>query len=163
MPQSNRGNILAALARWYVMRRTAICWLAVVLFALLGFCQTTTPKQTTGSIFPVVVAKVARWHQTGSIPATTLFTPKHFGVYRASGLIVTTVAGSAGNLVGYITWKDGAGAQMLYWNGQTNVGDISTSSPPFRDLDGTPIQYSTSLTDGTGIEYNLFIVIEQIM
>jgi hypothetical protein len=144
------------------MRRIAICWLAMVLSAVvLGFCQTTTIKQTTGSRFPVVVARVARWHQTAPINGT-LFTPKHFGVYRASGVVVITKQGEVGVLYVNITAKDGAGTHLFQWAGDDAVGDISGSSPPFRDLHGVPIEYSTMFTT-TGTEYNLFIVVEQIM
>ena len=143
------------------MGRTASCWLAMVLFAVvLGFCQTTAIKQTTGSRFPVVVAKVARWHQTGPIPATTLFTPKHFGVYRVSGIAIKT-SGNDGDYVSVcIDWRDGAGAQQQCV-ARTSVGDLQVGPIVFRDLHGMPIIFSTS-TYST-LNYNLFLVLEQIM
>ena len=132
----------------------------MVLFAVvLGFCQTTATKQTTGSRFPVVIGKVALWNQTAPT-AGTLFTPKHFGVYRVSGTALKT-SGNDGDYVSVcIDWADGNGGQRQCVT-ETGVGEIQVGPIVFRDLKGTPITFSTS-TYST-LNYNLFIVVEQIM
>jgi len=144
------------------MRKTAICWPGMVLFALLGFCQVTTTKQTENPGFPRVVARISLWGKTGAIKPITLFTPKHFGVYRASGVMVVT-ADTEDPLYGAIICKDGAGAQQLSFGSQGGVGDWPVGPFVFRDLIGVPIQLSVSAPGYQTGKYNLFVVIEQIM
>jgi hypothetical protein len=143
------------------MRRTAICWLVMVLFAVVfGFCQVTTTKRAENPGFPRVVARIRRWHQTGAISATTLFTPQHFGVYRVSGVAVKT-SGNDGDYVSVcIAWIDGAGTQQQCVQ-RNSVGDLQVGPIVLRDVKGSPIIFFTS-TYGT-LEYNLFLVVEQIM
>ena len=143
------------------MRRTAICWLAMVLFAVVvGFCQTTT-KHTENPGFPRVVARISLWGKTGPINPITLFTPKHFGVYRISGVLVVT-AEADNNLYGYITYKDGGGAQQLPFTAFRYTGDYPVGPFVLRDSLGSPIQLFINSSGDVG-KYNLFVVVEQIM
>jgi len=143
------------------MRRTAIGGLAVTLFAaILGFCQTTATRQTENPGFPRVVANISRWSKTGPIGATTLFTPKHFGVYRVSGVVVVTSQIDNG-LVVLVDFRDGGGLQQLDFTAGGNTGDYSFGPFVFRDLIGAPIQLFVN--SGPTGKYNLFVVIEQIM
>jgi hypothetical protein len=143
------------------MRRTAICWVAMVLLsAVLGFCQATATKHTENPGFPRVVAKISRWGKTGRIGATVLFTPKHFGVYRVSGVVVVTsqIDNGVGVLVDF---RDGGGSQQLTFEAGGPPGDYSFGPFVFRDLIGAPIQLFVD--SGETGKYNLFVVIEQIM
>jgi hypothetical protein len=113
------------------MRRTAICWLAMVLFAvLLGFCQTTATKHTENPGFPRVVARISLWHKTGPIKPITVFTPKHFGVYRVSGVVVVTDQ-LDNNLYGYIS--------------QSRTAEDHSSSPSARCRTGETIKWGLLL------------------
>jgi len=145
------------------MRRTAICWLAMVLFAVVfGFCQVTTTKQTENPGFPRVVARIKLWGKTGPIKPITLFTPKHFGVYRVSGVLVVTTQ-TDNNLYGYIKHVDGGGAQQISFTALPNVGDYPVGPFVLRDLIGAPIQLLINSFGTQAGKYNLFVVIEQIM
>jgi hypothetical protein len=145
------------------MRRTAIGWLAMVLFAaVLGFGQTTTTKQTENPGLPRVVAKRVLWHKTGGFNPITLFTPKHFGVYRVSGVLVVTVE-TQNNMYGHITYQDGGGAEQLSFSTIPNVGDYAVGPFVLRDRTGVPIQLEIDKGQYLEGSYNLFVVVEQIM
>jgi hypothetical protein len=145
------------------MRKTLTCWLAMVLFAVvLGFCQTTTTRQTENPGFPRVLARIKLWGKTGPLKPITLFTPKHFGVYRISGVIVVT-AQNGNPYFGSIGYTDGGGAQQLSFLSHGVVGDSQVGPFVFRDYLGVPIQLWIDTYGAQGGKYNLFVVIEQIM
>jgi hypothetical protein len=145
------------------MRRTAICSLAMVLFAVvLGFCQVTTTKQTENPGFPRVVASISLHGKTGDIKPITLFTPKHFGVYRISGVLVVTTQ-LDNNLYGSILYRDGGGSKYLSFAALPSVGEYPVGPFVFRDLFRVPIQLFVNSYGEQGGKYNLFVVIEQIM
>jgi hypothetical protein len=143
------------------MRRAAICYLGVLLCSVVSFCQVTTNGDTNSGL-PRVVPSFKIWGHTGSIKPITLFTPKHFGVYRASGVFVVT-ADTEDPIYGTITCKDGAGAQQLQFSAQGGVGDTQVGPFTFRDLIGVPIRLSVSAPGYQTGKYNLFVVVEQIM
>jgi hypothetical protein len=135
-------------------------WLITLLACSLpGFCQTTKTERH-GSGFPRVLASLKLWDQTGGINRT-LFTPRHFGVYRISGVVVRTAGEDNSYVDGYLGWFDGGGPESAVF-GTNSVNEYQIGPVVFRDLNGEPITIRTLTEDGT-IKYNLFLVLEQIM
>jgi hypothetical protein len=145
------------------MRGTAIYSLVMVLFAVVaGLCQVTTTKQMESPGFPRVVARTILKDKTGDLKPITLFTPKHFGVYRISGVMVVT-AQNGNDWYGSITYEDGGGSQQFSFDASGNKGDYAVGPFVCRDFKGTPIRLSLSTGGDQGGTYNLFVVVEQIM
>jgi hypothetical protein len=142
------------------MRKAAYCLLAVLL-ASSGLSQDATATRST-STFPRVVAKVAFWHKTGGFDPITVFTPKQFGIYRVSGMLVVTTF-TNNEMYGHITYQDKGGGEQVSFQSSPNVGDYTIGPFLIRDHIGVPIQLEIDKSQYIGGRYNLFVVVEQIM
>jgi hypothetical protein len=145
------------------MRRT--CYLLVVLFgAWSSSLGQSAPKFTT----PQIVATFHRLGQTAEIPPTTIYTPKNWGTFRISIVMVGTVAsGQNGTWAGVVDFKDGAGdntgtafsAQLVSEVKQTVFAEF-----PIRAEARKPIKFSvTGYGSPQGSKYNVWVVVEQLM
>jgi hypothetical protein len=144
------------------MRRSAICCLTTMLFAVvLSVGQTTATKRTENPGFPRVVARIKLWQKTGPL-SITLFTPKHFGTYRISGVMVIT-AQNGNPYYGTIAYTDGGGLEQFSFSSQGSRGDLEVGPFSLRDHPWVPIQLSINSYGEQGGKYNLFVVVEQIM
>ena len=143
------------------MLRKTICCLVLLLFTVVGFCQVTAGGKTNSGL-PRVVGSIRLWNKTGDIEPITLFTPKHFGVYRVSGVAVVTKQ-LDNSLDVDITFRDGGRAQQFSFSALGDVGDYPMGPSVFRDFSGVPIQLSVTSGGTQAGKYNLFVVIEQIM
>jgi hypothetical protein len=149
------------------MRNTTLCLLAVMLGSVAqGFGQeaATHPSNTN---LPRVVATFKRWNQDHEISPRTIFTPKGFGVYRISIVVVVT-AGSPEDgpyWLFNLNWSDGS------QRGQYSLQPVSSHETqwygvdfPMRDLPRKPITFNVERNGDTkGSKYNVFVVVEQIM
>ena len=144
--------------------RNATCCLLVVLFgswsSTLG---QSAPKFTT----PLIVATFQRLNQTAGIAMTTIYTPKNWGTFRISLIMVLTVSnGNQGS-----SWN----GVIRYTNGGGDVSAPSLSIPtdgrgsqdaetPIRAKAGSPITFEvTPSGDTQNSTYNVFVVVEQLM
>jgi hypothetical protein len=125
---------------------------------------------------PKIVKQLALTHQTASIPATILLTPRADGLYRVSTYITSTFGnGSAGEADLYMFWTDDSGAGqcldytaasipcVTVWAGMfTDTPTFGSASNQFtiRALAGTPITYN--VVYGPPAVYELFITVEQL-
>jgi hypothetical protein len=144
--------------------RRATCFLLVILCGswLSGLGQ-SAPKLTS----PRIVATFERLGQTAAIPPTTIYTPKKWGTFRVSFVMVVTVAnkndnGAWGPL---LQFTDGSGTNV--GGGEiipANVRGTVGSGFPFRAKAGKPLIFSTGSGDDTsGTKYNVWVVVEQLM
>jgi hypothetical protein len=144
--------------------RKALSLLAVVLGLAVGsFAQTTTT-------FPKVVATFHRANQTDVIPMAAIFTPKTGGFFRFTVYGAVTKANplTNGNTTAWeptVTFTDDTGDvtlnDVLSVNRQSS-GVLTESS--FWDRAGVPISFGVnSIGDVSGTEYNVIIVVEQLM
>ena len=138
----------------------ALSLLIVFLGLAVGsFAQTTTT-------FPKVVATFNRLNQTDAIPTTTIFTPKAGGLFRVTIYGAVTKARGRGYWRPNVTLTTEAG-EVVY---SVNMDTISVS--PFVaeifggtwNKEGFPITVDvTANGDVTNTEYNVRVVIEQLM
>jgi hypothetical protein len=145
------------------MRRSTCCLLVVLFGSWLSTLGQSAPKFTT----PQIVATFQRLNQIGEISPTTIYTPKNWGTFRVSIVMVGTTGNgeSAAFWSAKIDYTDGAG--------DTNFleGDLLTSTPqtdgvqyPIRTKAGKPLKVSvTSVGNTSGSKYNVWVVVEQLM
>jgi|SRR5580704_1657491 hypothetical protein len=149
--------------------RNVVCCLLVVLFgSLSSSLGQSAPRKL---MYPRIVARFARFGQTGNIGPTTIYTPKELGTYRCSLVMVLTKANGISNSywAGGILVKDGSGqhgpdfpfGNALY----TDVRNTLVYEFPFRAEAGQPIQVEVKSSFGNteGSKYNVFFVVEQLM
>jgi hypothetical protein len=74
----------------YFMRKSTLCFLLVLLSSWSAYGQAPTKHKPT---FPQIVATFQRLGQNGEISPTSLFTPKRWGTFQVSIVMVETVAG----------------------------------------------------------------------
>jgi hypothetical protein len=143
--------------------RKALSLLAVVLGLALGsFAQTTTT-------FPKVVATFSRADQSDVIPMATIFTPKAGGLFRFTIYCAVTKANPLTNQNTFwnptVSFADDIGDVKLnevLTVSRQSAGVLTESS--FWDRAGVPISVGVGSTgDVSGTEYNIRIVIEQLM
>jgi hypothetical protein len=151
----------------------AMCYLFVVL---LGCCTSSFgqdgPKKSGQNVYPRIVATFKRIDQTGPFSPVTIYTPKNWGTFRCSIVMVVTKGNSQTNsyLEANLLFHDGAGfdgvppnspfyATVATATRNTNYGEF-----PFRARPGKPIQIEVvpyGITSST--TYNIFVVVEQLM
>lgn len=90
------------------MKRQIILLLALVSLSVAAV-TTYTHGPTSGTITSVV-ASLNLTAQTTAISTATLYTSAATGLYRVSGVIETTTAGSAGTVTVTLGWTDAIGA-----------------------------------------------------
>jgi hypothetical protein len=145
------------------MRRSTCC-LLVVLFGswLSGFGQ-STPKFSS----PKIVATFKRVGLVLPLSPTTVYTPKSWGMFRVSIVMVCVVPSPQdGEWLGQLLFTDGAGQNPL----NTFVVPLDTTYVstgvgefPIRVQAGKPIQFSTTGFTAGGSTYNVWVVVEQLM
>lgn len=138
------------------MRRKLLLLFVVGLATCVGGSAADTPH---------IVAKFELLNQTGPIPTTTVFTPKHWGTFQISTIIVQTVASGNGFWNEAFTWTDGGGTQTVVLNSSGNTDLRGSTSKVFalRMNRGKPLRVGTSTVDLPGGQYNLWVVVEQLM
>jgi|ERR1022692_1218147 hypothetical protein len=141
------------------MRRT--CYLLVMLFLswTSSFGQ-SAPKLTS----PRIVATFQRLGQTGPIDPVTIYTPRQWGTFQISIIIVETVAGGDGYWNPKCFWKDGGGPEesniILLGTTQRGSGSLVFAA---RVKAKTPLTFSTTVVNSPGGKYNVWVVVEQLM
>ena len=138
--------------RWYWYDITNATW-QFIQWVTEGFGQAT------------VVGNVQSTGQTGSIGATTIYTPASAGLYRLSFYAVCTTAGSAGTLDVTALWTDNAQAQtsVLISLLDLTVLGAAGSNTIFIRSTAAAIQFSTTVTGAAGSpQYALYIVLEAL-
>jgi hypothetical protein len=124
------------------------------------------PKFTT----PRIVATFERFGLTAPMPLTTIYTPKSWGTFRISVVMVGTVANGTANpyWLGSLQITDGAGENspcacdaFLF----TQFRETSSGEFAIRAKAGKPIKFSVTAPLGgtSGSKYNVFVVVEQLM
>jgi hypothetical protein len=144
------------------MRNATFCLLVV----LLGSWSSSLGQSAPNFRSPRIVATFERLGQTAEIPPTTIYTPKHWGTFRISVVMVLTASNgnSAASWDGLIRFKDAAGRSVP--EARLFTGSLNTASQefPFREKAGLPIKFSVSADgDTSGSRYNVWVVVEQLM
>jgi hypothetical protein len=146
------------------MRRA--CFLLVVLFgSWSSSLGQSAPKFTS----PRIVATFERLGVTAGIPPTTIYTPKNWGTFRISIVLVCTVANGDGNANwrGDVVFTDGAGNNSgSLWEAAvpTQIRGTRVTEFPIRAKAGIPIKFSvTPFGQVGGSKYNVWVVVEQLM
>ena len=143
------------------MRRT--CYLLVVLFgAWSSSLGQSVPKFTT----PQIVATFHRLGQTAEIPPTTIYTPKNWGTFRISIVMVGIVATGNGYWAGELLFDDGAGKDnpfdfAAFLN--LDIRRTAVAEFPIRAKMGKPIRFQVKSVGAEGSKYNVWVVVEQLM
>src|ERR1700680_3891972 len=86
------------------MRRSTCCLLVVLFGSWSSSLGQSAPKLT----YPKIVATFHRFGLTAELPPTTIYTPKNWGTFRISIVMVGTVANGQINPIG----KEDCGLQM---------------------------------------------------
>jgi hypothetical protein len=145
------------------MRRSTCCLLVVLFGSWLSSFGQSAPKLTS----PKIVATFQRLGLTADLPPTTIYTPKNWGTFRVSIVMVGTVSNQQyGQWTGQLQFTDGAGQ-----NGpntfvvQLTTSILATGSGdfPIRAQAGKPLKFSVSSFITQGAKYNVWIVVEQLM
>jgi hypothetical protein len=148
------------------MRRT-LC-LLVVLFGLLSTSLgQTAPKFTS----PRIVATFHRLGQTAEIPPTTIYTPRNWGTFRVSIVMVGTMDNQnyQSYWLGGLQFTDAAGENLPGFGrwaaALTTLNRVTSEAEfPIRAKAGMPLKFSvTSNGDTSGTKYNVWVVVEQLM
>jgi hypothetical protein len=145
------------------MRRSTCCLLVVLFGSWLSSFGQSAPKLTS----PKIVATFQRLGLTADLPPTTIYTPKNWGTFRVSIVMVGTVANQRdGVWVGELQFTNGAGdepfanflVRLETTRLQTDDGDF-----PIRAAAGKPIKFSVVGYRAEGTKYNVWVVVEQLM
>jgi hypothetical protein len=149
--------------------RNATCCLLVVLFgSWSSSLGQNAPKFTT----PQIVATFERLGLTAELPPTTIYTPKDWGTFRISIVMVGTVANGQVNPYweGGLQFTDGAGLnrpsfQTFAAELATDIRRTAAAEFPIRAKAGKPLKFSVTSHQGdtSGTKYNVWIVVEQLM
>jgi hypothetical protein len=142
------------------MRRACCLLMVLVTVCASGFGQ-SAPKFT----HPRIVATFQRLGQTAEIPPTTIYTPKNWGTFRISIVMVLTVANNNnGDWDGLIEFIDGAGASGGGPSIPTKDRNRALWESPIRAKAGQPLKFSVrSFPNTSGSKYNVWVVVEQLM
>jgi hypothetical protein len=127
----------------------------------------TTPRNlATASKVPFIVAQVSLINQTGPISQTTMFTPTKSGLFRISSYLASTIPGEDNYYGLTIVFTDDVALEyspLLCGNGGYFANPCGGPST-FRAVAGTSVSF---YVQGSGpppeSDYNLFIVVEQLM
>jgi len=146
------------------MRKSTCCVLVMLFGSWLSSLGQSAPKAT----FPRVVATFHQYGLTDALPPTTIYTPKKWGTFRVSIVMVGIKVNRKYALwAGELQFLDAAGedvptsfaASLL-----TDVRRTASAEFPIRAKAGTPIKFSTTSSgDTSGSKYNVWVVVEQLM
>ena len=142
--------------------RNAACCLLVVLF---GSWSSSLGQKAPQFTTPQIVATFQRRNQTKEIKAATLYTPAAWGMFRISIVAVGVVANGKNGFWSFeVHFTDGAGANSAGTALSTQTRQTAASEFPIRAKAGVPIKLSVMPNDETsGSQYNIFVVVEQLM
>jgi hypothetical protein len=149
------------------MRRSTCCLLAILFGSWLSSFAQSAPRLTS----PKIVATFERIGQTAEIPPTIIYTPKKWGTFRISIVMVGTEASGNGDAAwtGNLQFWDGAGENQppytYYMELQTDIRETASAEIPIRARAGKPIKFSVGSINGSteGSKYNVWVVVEQLM
>jgi hypothetical protein len=144
------------------MRRATCCLLVVLFGSWSSSFGQSAPKFTT----PQIVATFERLGQTKEIKPVTIYTPPHWGTFRVSIVMVGTVANHSSNFwSAKVYYSDGAGNKnFVETDLDENTRQTNGAGFPIRAKAGTPLKISvTPVGDTSGSEYNVWVVVEQLM
>jgi hypothetical protein len=134
--------------------------LSCICVAIYSVGDQRPSQQTT------VVRRVFRG-QTGSIPATTLFTPSESGVFRVSAYI--ELSNNAGGYFpeDFLSWTDDFASNQQAMGGVSGYGTTDgsayiASQMLVTDVANQPIQLSTTVNPNEKGFYNLYVVVERL-
>ena len=141
----------------------------VLLSAGMCFAQSSSKESGQNPGFPRVVARLNLFNRTKAIGPQTFYTPKGFGLFRASATIICTKPNSStsGEWDVDIWWTNEAGLNRATL---ATVGTQAVQSAPgpvvfvLNATAGVPISLSTFAGGDTteGSEYNAYIILEQL-
>ena len=147
--------------------RNATCCLLVVLFgSWSSSLGQSAPKFTS----PQIVATFERLGQTADIPPTTIYTPRKWGTFRISIVMVGIEANGTFNTdwETQVHFTDANGenvpcsvceVDLALDRRRNSVGEF-----PIRAKAGAPIKVSvTSQGNTQNTKYNVWVVVEQLM
>ncbi|MGA8732313.1 MAG: hypothetical protein WB558_00200 [Terriglobales bacterium] len=132
------------------MRNTTLC----LLMVLFGSCGRGSAQSEPKLIYPKIVATFHRVNQTNVISPVTLYTPKKWGMFRVS-IVMVGIKGTGNSqqyLVAPISFTDEAAPNqypcpfcaVLY----TSDSETDAADLPIRAKPGTPIKFSVQAPDG---------------
>jgi len=144
------------------MPRTCHLLVLLLLSWSSSFGQ-NAPKLTT----PRIVATFERIGLTTGLPETTIYTPKNWGTFRVSIVMVGTVSNQQdGTWSGELHFTDGAGENpypSFTVQLGTSIPQTAVADFPIRAKAGKPIKFEVSSYIGQGSKYNVWVVVEQLM
>jgi len=167
----SRSNVMVRLRGFLGGKR--LMWRATLLLLVflsgswVSSLGQNAPKLTT----PRIVATFERLGQTAEIPPTTIYTPKNWGTFRISIVMVGIVANgeTATFWGGGVRFTDAAGKNRpdygpflaeLY----TDIRQTGIAEFPIRAKAGKPITFDVKSFGATqGTKYNVWVVVEQLM
>jgi hypothetical protein len=143
------------------MRNATYCLLVVLFGSWSSSLGQKAPQFTT----PQIVATFQRLNQTKQLGPVTLYTPPQWGMFRISIVAVGVVAnGENGQWSFGVQFTDGAGTTSGGTALSTASRETAVSEFPIRAKAGVPIKLSVIPNDETsGSQYNIFVVVEQLM
>jgi hypothetical protein len=145
------------------MRRSTCCLLVLLFGCWLSSFGQSAPKLTS----PKIVATFQRLGLTADLPPTTIYTPKNWGTFRVSIVMVDTVSNDRDGLwVGELQFTNGAGDEPFAAFSvllQTQRPQTAVADFPIRAAAGKPIKFSVAGYRTEGTKYNVWIVVEQLM
>lgn len=143
--------------------RRSICLLIVVLGAWSASLGQNAPKLT----HPRIVATLERVGLTTPLATKTLYTPKEWGTFRVSIVMVGTVPNGKYNVAwqGNIGFMDSAGANEAEVDLATDRKRTAIGEFPIRAKGGQAITFSVTQVGNnlSGTKYNVWVVVEQLM
>jgi hypothetical protein len=162
-------NVMVRLHRFLGGKRfmrNAICLLVALCGSWSSGFGQSAPKFTS----PRIVATFERLGLTAELPPTTIYTPKNWGTFRISVVLVLVKTNRIGNSywLGVPRFTNAAGKNVTcYCAGAflyTDLPDTSGAEFPFRAEAGVPIKFTVTSTGNTsGSSYNVWVVVEQLM
>jgi hypothetical protein len=145
------------------MRRSTCCLLVVLCASWLSSFGQGAPKLTS----PKIVATFQRLGLTADLPPTTIYTPKNWGTFRVSIVMVDTIPNDRDGLwVGELQFTDGAGENLGRSFSvllETSIERTAAGDFPIRAAAGKPIKFSVVGYRTEGSKYNVWVVMEQLM
>lgn len=126
-------------------------------------CGTTTPSSVVGHDAETGLAANFSYH--------TLYTPAQTGLFRASCVVLVTIAGTSGNLGCFVQYSNGIAVQApavgpnvpVATAGNDSSYGSGANSAVFHAAAGQPIQYGVNFNSVVGSPvYSVWITIEQL-
>lgn len=149
------------------MRKLKILLIAAIFcFCLNAFGQDATAGHKRDDN-PRIVAKVDLLNQTGPLSPLTIYTPKHSGTFRASTVVIETVAcGCSGNYLPQfgLTYRNISFTETFNFTGfyPSLVYPYNGVATMAADA-GKPMAFSVPASGNvTGSNYDIHIILEEL-